>query len=118
RTRPHVRRFPHCRTRSTRRLDCRGFPPSEGDTMIRVMLVDDQELIRTGFSLVLSAEEDVRVAAEAGTGAEALTWLRENNAAVDVILMDVRMPEMNGIDATAHIVREWPGVRVLVLTTF
>lgn len=86
--------------------------------MIRVMLVDDQDLIRTGFSLVLSAEENIRVVAEAGTGAEAIDWMRDHHADVDVILMDVRMPGMNGIEATRKITERYPDVRVLVLTTF
>src|SRR5699024_10030255 len=63
-------------------------------------------------------EENIRVVAEAGTGAEAIDWMREHHADVDVILMDVRMPGMNGIESTEHIVREWPHARVLVLTTF
>lgn len=86
--------------------------------MIRVMLVDDQELIRTGFSLVLSAETEIDVVAEAANGNEALDWLAANDAAVDVILMDVRMPGKNGIDTTGEITAQYPSVRVLVLTTF
>lgn len=88
---------------------------------VRVMLVDDQELIRTGFTLVLGAEPDIEVVAEAGTGDEALTWLAFHGSdapPVDVILMDVRMPGKNGIDTTRDVVQRYPGVRVLVLTTF
>lgn len=95
---------------------------------IRVMLVDDQELIRTGFRLVLLAEPGVEVVAEAGDGAQALVELRRlmgsagaaggAGAGVDVVLMDVRMPGMDGIAATAAITQEFPSVRVLVLTTF
>lgn len=91
------------------------------DTQIRVMLVDDQELIRTGFRLVLLSEPDITVIAEAGDGREALATLAQrsgNGEACDVVLMDVRMPGMNGIEATARIVAEFPETRVLVLTTF
>lgn len=91
------------------------------DTTIRVMLVDDQELIRTGFRLVLLAEPGIEVVAEASDGAAALaelSRLREAGSGCDVALMDVRMPGMNGIEATAAIVSEHPATRVLVLTTF
>lgn len=88
---------------------------------IRVMIVDDQELIRTGFSLVLGAEPGLSVVAEAGDGSEALAVLEQLQAegtACDVALMDVRMPGMNGIEATREIARRFPATRVLVLTTF
>lgn len=85
---------------------------------IRILLVDDQELIRTGFRLVLLAEPEMTVVGEAGDGRAALVELRASGGACDVVLMDVRMAGMDGIEATAAIVREFPEVRVLVLTTF
>lgn len=88
---------------------------------IRVMIVDDQELIRTGFSLVLAAEPSLDVVAEAGDGVEALATLgrlRADGTGCDIVLMDVRMPGMNGIEATGEIARHYPETRVLVLTTF
>lgn len=88
---------------------------------IRVMLVDDQVLLRTGFRMVLAAQPDMEVVAEAGDGAEALDVLRAT--AVDVVLMDVRMPRMDGVEATRRICggerqRGGDGPRVLILTTF
>lgn len=84
--------------------------------MTRVLLVDDQALLRMGFRLVLEAEDDLEVVGEAGDGTQALEQVRE--LAPDVVLMDVRMPGMNGIDATTRIVAEHPDTRVLILTTF
>ncbi|MFI7616891.1 response regulator transcription factor [Nonomuraea terrae] len=80
--------------------------------MIRVMLVDDQELLRAGFRMVLGAQPDIEVVAEAGDGAAALEVLK--TAEVDVVLMDVRMPVMDGVEATRRI----EGPKVLILTTF
>ncbi|MEV0617983.1 response regulator transcription factor [Nonomuraea sp. NPDC050404] len=80
--------------------------------MIRVMLVDDQQLLRAGFKMVLGAQPDIEVVAEAGDGAEALELLKTTE--VDVVLMDVRMPAMDGVEATRRI----EGPKVLILTTF
>ena len=84
--------------------------------MIRVLLADDQALVRAGFRLILSAEPDLEVVGEAGDGDEAVE--RASETASDVVLMDVRMPRLNGIDATRRIVEGGNGVRVLMLTTF
>ncbi|MFN3866049.1 MAG: response regulator [Demequina sp.] len=83
---------------------------------LRVLLVDDQALVRMGFSLVLGAEDGLVVVGEAGDGATAVAQARALRP--DVVLMDVRMPGMNGIDATRLIVAENPDTRVVVLTTF
>lgn len=85
---------------------------------IRVLLVDDQELIRTGFKLVLREEPSIEVVGEANDGRAALKELARLSGDCDVVLMDVRMPRMNGIDATAQIALKYPHTRVLVLTTF
>ncbi|MEU6258527.1 response regulator transcription factor [Streptomyces sp. NPDC047043] len=83
---------------------------------IRVLLVDDEPLLRMAFSMVLEAQPDMAAVGEAGNGAEAvrLTGIRRP----DVVLMDVRMPGMDGIEATERIVAECPEARVLILTTF
>lgn len=86
------------------------------DETIRVLLVDDQSLIRIGFRLMLESEPDIAVVGEAADGAEALAQTAAQHP--DVVLMDVRMPGMDGIAATEEIVRRHPEVRVLVLTTF
>ncbi|PRB10615.1 response regulator transcription factor [Microbacterium sp. MYb62] len=83
---------------------------------IRVLIVDDHELIRRGMRMVLDAEDDLQVVGEAVSGAEAVHLAGELQP--DVILMDIRMPEMDGIEATRRIVRGTPASRVLVLTTF
>ncbi|MFF5229082.1 response regulator [Dactylosporangium sp. NPDC000521] len=84
--------------------------------MIRVVIVDDQELIVAGFRMVLSAQEDMVVVGEAGDGAEALRLLRRVEA--DVVVMDIRMPVMDGIAATEALCARPGGPRVLILTTF
>lgn len=87
---------------------------------LRVMLVDDQHLLRMGFRLILEGEDDLEVVAEAADGVEALETLRGLAPAQrpDVVLMDVRMPRMDGIEATAAVVASFPETRVIILTTF
>lgn len=84
--------------------------------MIRVLLVDDQELVRTGFAMILGSEATIDVVGQAGDGVEAIEWLAGN--ACDVVLMDVRMPKMDGVEATAKIAAMPDGPRVMILTTF
>lgn len=83
---------------------------------IKVMLVDDQVLLRTGFRMVLAAQPDMEVVAEAGDGVEALEVLRSTS--VDVVLMDVRMPKLDGVETTRRICAETDPPKVLILTTF
>ena len=84
---------------------------------IRVLIADDQTLVRGGFRMILRAEADIDVVGEAADGAEAVALARELSP--DVVLMDVRMPNVDGIEATRRIVDGSEGApRVLVLTTF
>ncbi len=83
---------------------------------IRVLLVDDQPLLRQGYRMVLSAQDDLEVVGEAAEGAAAVRAAHALRP--DVVLMDVRMPGMDGIEATRQIVQQTPEVRVIILTTF
>ena len=83
---------------------------------IRVVLADDEQLLRVGFRMILDAHHDFEVVAEAANGREAIAAAAAHGP--DVIVMDVRMPELDGIAATQTITREQRGVRVLILTTF
>jgi DNA-binding NarL/FixJ family response regulator len=83
---------------------------------VRVLLADDQELIRRGFRMILEEQGGISVVGEAADGDEAVRLTRELHP--DVVLMDVRMPGTDGIDATRRIVAESPDARVLVLTTY
>jgi DNA-binding NarL/FixJ family response regulator len=84
--------------------------------MIRLVLADDQDLVREGLRMMLDAEPDLEVVAEARTGIEALAQTRRHDP--DVVVMDVRMPDLDGIEATGRLVRTGARARVLVLTTF
>ncbi|MBG6214555.1 MAG: response regulator transcription factor [Cryobacterium sp.] len=83
---------------------------------IRIMLVDDQALLRVGFRMVLEAEDDFSVVAEAGDGAQAIALAA--SVRPQVILMDVRLPGLDGIEATRQIMAAQPEARIIILTTF
>lgn len=84
--------------------------------MIRVMLVDDQEMVRVGFRMILQAEPDLTIVGEAADGAAAIELAARANP--DVVLMDVRMPVLDGIEACRTIRERHPDTRVMMLTTF
>ena len=84
--------------------------------MIGVLIADDQALVRAGFRAILELQDDMEVVGEAGDGGEAIALARELRP--DVVLMDIRMPELDGIDATRRIVRDGDAPRILILTTF
>ena len=83
---------------------------------IRLLLVDDQQLMREGLRVLLELEPDLRVVAEAGTGQEALDAYPASRP--DVVLMDIRMPGMDGVEATWRLRERCPEARVIILTTF
>ncbi|WP_458115216.1 response regulator [Arthrobacter sp. D2-10] len=92
--------------------------PSSTTATIRVALVDDQQLVRSGFSMLINSQPDLDVVCQAGNGMEAVSVL--SSTAADVVLMDVRMPGMDGIEATRRILEQTQGAgpRIIVLTTF
>jgi DNA-binding NarL/FixJ family response regulator len=84
--------------------------------IIRVLLVDDQKLIREGLQTLMELQPDIDVVGEAENGLEALAKYEELTP--NVVLMDIRMPEMDGVTATREIITRWPGALVIILTTF
>jgi DNA-binding NarL/FixJ family response regulator len=84
--------------------------------MIRVLVVDDQALVRGGFRMILDAQKDIEVVGEAADGRQALTRARELRP--DIVLMDIRMPELDGLEAARRLLRAPDPPRVLMLTTF
>ena len=84
--------------------------------LIRVLTVDDHPLLREGIAALVNAESDMKLVAEAANGREALEKFRLHRP--DVTLMDIQMPELNGVDAIGRIQSEFPGARIIVLTTY
>jgi DNA-binding NarL/FixJ family response regulator len=84
--------------------------------MIRVMIADDQKIVREGLKMILSLHKEIQIVAEAENGQKLLDMLQ--NKCVDVILMDIRMPVMDGIEATKKIKSLYPKIKIIILTTF
>ncbi|MEH7382026.1 response regulator transcription factor [Bacillus sp. JJ1533] len=84
--------------------------------MLNVLIVEDQSIVRQGLKLMLQQDKQIRVVAEAENGEDAINKMEAH--VIDVVLMDIRMPVMNGLDATRKIKERWPNVKILILTTF
>ena len=89
---------------------------SADGSLIRILAVDDHSLIREGIATFLASQSDMRLVAEAANGREAIQQFREHRP--DVTLMDLQMPEMNGLDAIIAIRNEFQEARIIVLTTY
>ncbi|MGM7683124.1 response regulator transcription factor [Cytobacillus sp. Hm23] len=84
--------------------------------MYNIIVVEDQAIVRQGLVMMIEQEEQFHVVAQAGNGHEAIEQLEKH--LVDVVVMDIRMPQMNGLEATRIIKQRWPQVKILILTTF
>lgn len=84
--------------------------------MIRILLVEDQLMVRQGLKLMIETDSSLKVVGEASNGQEAIDFLEKN--VIDVVVMDIRMPVMDGLEATRVIKRRWSSMKVLILTTF
>ncbi|WP_267897029.1 response regulator [Ureibacillus yapensis] len=83
---------------------------------IHILLVEDQTIVRNGLKMILEQDEQLQVVAEASNGIEALSQLECHH--VDLVLLDIRMPEMNGIEAAKHMKTKFPNLKIIILTTF
>ena len=83
---------------------------------MNVMIVDDQQIVRDGLGLILSTDKEINIVCYGGNGKEAILKIDEED--IDIVLMDIRMPEMDGVDATKEIKNRKPEVKIIILTTF
>src|SRR5213079_878819 len=113
-----LRRPDERRERQRERLHPQHAPPAQRRTTmtIRVLVADDQSMVRAGFRMLLSGEEDIEVVAEASNGLEAVD--KAARFQPTVVLMDIRMPELDGLQATRQIIAADNAARILILTTF
>ncbi|ALB28056.1 response regulator transcription factor [Companilactobacillus heilongjiangensis] len=84
--------------------------------MIKMIIADDQAIVREGLSLVLGFDDEIEIVLQAKNGQEAVEYLKDNEC--DIVLMDIKMPVLNGVEATKIIHQEYPNVKILILTTF
>ena len=86
------------------------------DEQVKIIIVDDHEIFRNGLKMVLGKLKYIQIVAEASNGQEFLDIIR--TTPVDIVLMDIEMPVMNGVDATQQALKEWPELKVIALTMF
>lgn len=86
--------------------------------MYNIIMTDDHHIVREGMKFLLSTTEDINVVEDFGTGLDTLNFLKENHAEIDLVLLDLVMPEMDGIEVTRWIKTEYPGIKVLVLSSY
>lgn len=92
------------------------MPEKDKNSVTRVLIVDDHDLVRHGFKSLLGTQDSIVVADTLSSGEEAVDWCRENKGNVDVILMDVNMPGIGGIEATHRISSAWPDIGIIIVT--
>ena len=92
------------------------MPDINNNSDIRVLIVDDHDLVRHGFKSLLGAQDGINVIETASCGEDAISWCRDHDGAVDVILMDVNMPGIGGIGATQRISKTWPKIGIIIVT--
>ncbi len=92
------------------------MPNNINNTKARVLIVDDHDLVRFGFKSLLGSQDNVEVLDALSSGEEAINWCRDNKGEVDVILMDLNMPGIGGIEATHRISKTWPEIGIIIIT--
>lgn len=92
------------------------MPDNSSDSNISVLIVDDHDLVRHGFKSILSAQQGIDVVETKDSGEAAINWCRDNKGKVDVILMDINMPGIGGIEATHRISKSWPEIGIIIVT--
>jgi len=89
---------------------------SSNNSEIRVLIVDDHDLVRYGFKSLLCAQQGIDVVETLSSGEDAINWCRDNHDNVDIVLMDVNMPGIGGIEATHRISKSWPDIGIIIVT--
>jgi two-component system invasion response regulator UvrY len=92
------------------------MPQNTNNSAIRVLIVDDHDLVRHGFKSLLGSQDDIDVVETVSSGEDAINWCRDHKSSVDVILMDVNMPGIGGIEATHRISKSWPDIGIIIVT--
>ena len=92
------------------------MPDSPDNSDIKVLIVDDHDLVRFGFKSLLGAQEGINVVETLSSGEDAINWCRDNHGNVDIVLMDVNMPGIGGIEATHRISQSWPDIGIIIVT--